>query len=129
MRQERAARGLPVDAQSLRAALVGEALDLGSPGPDGSFGAGMARLDTSPPRVRIRVGAGRRPLVRVSASDEGTLRRVSATLDGRPLRAGPGPRLAFRLPALSAGRHVLAVTASDMAENVAFVRMRVGARR
>ncbi|MDX6646433.1 MAG: hypothetical protein QOK40_2160, partial [Miltoncostaeaceae bacterium] len=129
LRQQRAAQGLPIDAGSLRAALLASAADLGQPGPDGLFGAGMLRLDTTAPTIRVRVGAGRRPLARISAADAGTLGRLSAALDGRPLADGPGPRLAVRLPDLAGGRHLLTVTASDMARNVGSARLRLGPRR
>jgi len=129
LRQERAAEGLPVDAGSLRAALLAGAADLGPPGPDGSYGAGMVRLDTTAPTLRVRVGGGPRRLVRVTAADDGTLHRVSAALDGRELATGPGPRLVLRLPRMRPGRHVLTVTASDMAENVGTRRLRLAVRR
>ena len=62
--------------------------------------------------------------MRVRAPDEGTIRLVRVTLNGRSLRSARRPALGIRLPALRAGRSRLFVSAEDMAGNVA-VRARV----
>ena len=82
----------------------GGVLDLGPPGPDPVYGAGMARLDTAAPRLSAaRSGAGARPVVRVRALDDGTIRLVRVTLNGRaPARRCGGRRSGVRLPALAA---------------------------
>ncbi|HEX2508592.1 MAG TPA: S8 family serine peptidase [Miltoncostaeaceae bacterium] len=130
LREARIAAGLPVGPADLRAALASGALDLGTRGPDPLYGAGMARLDTAAPRLAVRVTTARRPVVRVRAPDEGTIRLVRVTLNGRSLRAVRRPALGIRLPALRAGANRLFVSAEDMAGNVA-VRSRVlrGGRR
>jgi hypothetical protein len=119
LRQARLAAGQPAGAGDLRAALVAGALDLGRRGPDPLYGAGMARIDTSAPRLGVRVTSARRPVVRVRAPDEGTIRLVRVSLNGRPLRAVRRPALGVRLPALRPGRHRVLITAEDMAGNVA----------
>ena len=129
LRQARIAAGLPAGPADLRGALTAGALDLGARGPDPLYGAGMARLDTAAPRLALRVTAARRPVIRVRAPDDGTIRLVRVTLNGRSLRAVRRPALGVRLPALRPGRNRVFVSAEDMAGNVA-VRTRVlrGAR-
>jgi hypothetical protein len=118
LRQERLAAGLPAGPADLRAALVGTALDLGTPGPDPLYGAGMARLDAAAPLLTMGVSRARRPVVRVRSRDDGTIRLVSISIDGRILRSARRPAVGVRLPALRPGTHRLLVTAEDMAGNV-----------
>jgi hypothetical protein len=118
LRQSRLAAGQPAAAPDLRAALAAGALDLGARGPDPLYGAGMARLDTAKPRLAMRVSAARRRVVRVRAADEGTIRLVRVSLNGRSLRAVRRPAVGVRLPLLRAGRNRVLVTAEDMAGNV-----------
>jgi hypothetical protein len=125
LRQRRMALGLPAGRAELRGVLVSGALDLGADGADPVYGAGMARLDTSAPRVRVRVGTGRRRVVRVRAVDAGTVRRVQVTLNGRRLGTWRRPVAGVRLPAGARGR--LTAIAEDMAGNVA-IRSRKVAR-
>lgn len=129
LRQARLAAGLPAAAADLRAALRGTALGLGADGPDPLYGAGMARLDATPPALSVRIAAGARRLVRVRAADDGTIRDVRISFNGRALRVVRRPVAATRLPALRPGANRVTVTAEDMAGNVA-VRSRVlrGAR-
>ena len=90
----------------------------------------MARLDTATPRLAMRVSVARRRVVRVRAADEGTIRLVRVTLNGRSLRAVRRPAVGVRLPLLGAGRNRVLVTAEDMAGNVASrTRVLPGARR
>ena len=119
LRQSRMAAGLPASASDLRAALVAGALDLGAPGRDPLFGAGMARLDTAAPALSVRVGTGLRRLLRVRAADGGTIRDVRIMLNGRPLRVVRRPVVGVRLPALRPGANTLSISAEDMAGNVA----------
>jgi len=119
LRQARQAAGAPAGPADLPAALRGTALDLGADGPDTLYGAGMARLDPTVPALRLRVAPGRRRVVRVRAVDDGTLRVVRVSLDGRALRVARRPALGVRLPPLAPGSHRLLVTAEDMAGNVA----------
>ncbi len=118
LRQARAAAGLPVAPADLRTALAATALDLGDPGPDAVFGAGMARLDAEAPAVLVRVGPGARRVVRVRVRDAGTIRAVRISLDGRRVRAVRRPNVGVRLPALSRRAHRLEVVAEDMTGNV-----------
>lgn len=119
LRQSRLAAGLPASAQDLRAALVATALELGPPGPDRGFGAGMARLDAAPPALSVRIARGVRRLVRVRAADEGTIRRVTISINGRALRVVRRPVVGVRLPPLRRGASRVVVRAEDMAGNVA----------
>jgi hypothetical protein len=127
LRQARLAVGGPAGAADLRAALVSGALDLGARGPDPLYGAGMARLDTAAPRLALRLSRARRPVLRVRAPDDGTIRLVRITLNGRALRAVRRPAVGVRLPPLRSGRNRILVSAEDMAGNVA-TRARVVGR-
>jgi hypothetical protein len=118
LRQARLASGAPAGAGDLRADLTATALDLGPRGPDPVYGAGMARIDAAAPRLVVRVSSGRRPVVRVRAGDEGTIRLVRVSLNGRSLRAVRRPAVGVRLPDLRPGRHRLSVSVEDMAGNV-----------
>jgi len=128
LRQERQRDGLPYDAASLRNALILSARDLGPPGVDEMFGAGLVRLDTTPPHLRLYLGPGRRPFLQVQVSDDGIVGAVTATVGGVRVGASRGPRPRFRLPALPARRKRLVVRAQDLAGNVAtattWVRLR-----
>ena len=125
LRQRRLALGLPAGPAELRGVLVSGALDLGADGPDPVYGAGMARLDTSAPRLVLRVGPGSRRVVRVRAADAGTVRQVQVTLNGRRLGTWRRPVAGVRLARRRPGR--LQAIAEDMAGNVA-VRARTVAR-
>lgn len=119
LRQTRLAAGLPADAATLKALLVAGAQDLGPPGPDQVFGAGMVRADTSAPATLVRVSAAPTRIVRVRARDAGTIRQVRISMNGRSLRLVRRPVVGLRLPALRRGANRLVVTAEDMAGNVA----------
>lgn len=124
LRQARLSAGLPVAPADLRAALTATALGLGAPGADPLYGAGMARLDSAPPALLVRIGPGARRLVRVRAADDGTIRDVRISINGRALRVVRRPVSGVRLPALRPGVNRVTVTAEDMAGNVA-VRTRL----
>ena len=115
LRQQRQARGLPVTPDDLRAALIARARPVGST-PDPRQGAGLARLDTVAPVVRMGVTPGRRPVVRARATDLGSIARMTVTVDGRPVRTVRRPVVGVRLPVLR-NRAVVRVTAEDMAGN------------
>ena len=93
----RGCRPAPAD---LRAALEAGALDLGAPGPDPLYGAGMARLDSPRRAWRCASGRARARVVRVRAVDAGTIRQVQVTLNGRRLRAVRRPVVGRAPPAL-----------------------------
>jgi hypothetical protein len=118
LRQARLAAGDPAGPADLRRVLVATALDLGRTGPDPLYGAGMARLDARRPELRLRVSPGRRPVARLRVRDEGTIRRVLVSLNGRSLRVARRPAVGVRLPPLRPGRNRLWVAAEDMAGNV-----------
>jgi hypothetical protein len=81
------------------------------------YGAGLLRMDITPPRLRVLVGPGGRPVVRVRVSDDGAVGSVTARLDGRQVATGRGPRPRFVLPKLGNKRHKLQITALDLAGN------------
>jgi hypothetical protein len=118
LRQARQAQGAPVTPAALRAVLAASALDLGRRGPDPLYGAGMARLDATAPSLRLGVTRARRPVLRARVEDEGTIRAVRATLNGRTLRVVRRPAFGLRLPELRRGVNRLTVAAEDMAGNV-----------
>ena len=119
LRQQRQATGRPAGPADLRAALTSTALGLGAPGPDPLYGAGMARLDATPPALAVRIAPGVRRLVRVRAPDAGTIRDVRISVNGRLLRVVRRPVVGVRLPPLRPGATRVTVTAEDMAGNVA----------
>jgi hypothetical protein len=127
LRQRRLALGLPAGRAELRGVLVAGALDLGPRGPDPVYGAGMARLDTSAPRLRVRIGPGPRRVLRVRATDAGTVRQVQVTLNGRRLGTWRRPVAGVRLATGARGR--IRVIAEDMAGNVAVRARTVGRAR
>ena len=119
LRQSRLRAGLSALAPDLRALLVGTALDLGEPGRDPLYGAGMARLDATPPTLTVRIGRGARRLLRVRADDAGTIRDVRISLNGRPLRIVRRPVVGVRLPVSAGAVSTLTIRVEDMAGNVA----------
>lgn len=127
IRDERIAAGSPVDVPDLRADIISRARDLGAPGPDAGTGAGMARVDTDPPVIRLTSSRGRTPVVAIRALDAGTMRSVDLRLDGRLLRTAPGPHMRRRL-SLGVGRHVIEARARDLAGNESVVRRVLGPR-
>ena len=128
IRQERRLGGLGVSPADIRADLLGRALDVGPPGTDAGYGAGLARLDITAPRVSVIVRRGPRPLVRARVSDDGTVEGVRVRVDGREVARRSGPRTAVRLPRLGPGRHRIEVRASDLAGNVGRVVTTIGRR-
>lgn len=118
--------GAPLDLASLGDVLAGQALDLGTPGPDAQFGAGRVRVDVDPPEIRLTT-APRRLVktfpVRVAASLEDASRLVgwSIALDGRVAVRRQGestPTASFGRRVLPDGPHVIEVRASDWPGNV-----------
>ena len=128
LRQARLGAGATVAPADLRAALTRSALDLGAPGPDPLYGAGMARLDATAPALSVRIARGVRRLTRVRAADDGTIRRVRISINGRALRVVRRPVVGVRLPVLRRAVNRVRVTAEDMAGNVAS-RTRILRRR
>jgi len=127
LREERRRAGLPHDAASLRQVLVASARDVDAPGPDAATGAGLLRLDVTPPRVRLlRVRARGRLVVR--ARDDGTLDRVEVEVPGvRTIRARRA-ELGVGLRGLPRRVRAVTVTARDMAGNTWRRRVAVAAR-
>lgn len=114
-RRERDARA--VDPAALRAELVSTAGDLGAPGADPVFGAGIVRLDTSPPMIEARTSGGRVPLVVARVHDDGTMDRVTVAVDGTVVHSRRASRIRVPLRGLPRGRHRVVVTARDLAGN------------
>lgn len=127
IRDERIATGRPVDVAALRADITARARDLGTPGPDATTGAGMARVDIDAPRIRITAPRGPSPTLRIRALDAGTMASVDLLLDGRLLRTAPGPHMRQRVW-LKKGRNRVEVRARDLAGNESVTR-RVLVRR
>jgi subtilisin family serine protease len=124
IRDERIATGARSDVWALRAEILRRAKRLGD---RAATGAGMARVDVVRPRVRLVVPSGRRPVVRVRATDAGTMAAVELRLNGRVMRTRPGPVLAQRIW-LRDGRNRIEVRARDLAGNEAVVRRTVTRR-
>jgi len=126
LRAQRSAAGLPAGAEDLRATLTAGALDLGRPGPDPLYGAGMVRLDLGAPRLEARFVPAR-SVLRVRAVDDGTLDAVEVRM------AGARPRIirraAFGLRLRPATRTRVTVIARDMAGNATVRRTWAGAAR
>ncbi|MEW6581740.1 MAG: hypothetical protein AB1416_03155, partial [Actinomycetota bacterium] len=118
LRQSRRAAGQPAGVVDLRADLLARCRDLGAPGPDTTYGAGLARLDVAAPRPTVRIGRGPRPLVWVRALDDGTVADVRIRLAGREVARRRGPRARLRLPATARPGATVEVLASDLAGNV-----------
>jgi hypothetical protein len=79
----------------------------------------MARIDSTAPALSVRIGPGARRLVRVRAADEGTIRHVRISMNGRALRVVRRPVVGVRLPALRRGLNRVTIAAEDMAGNIA----------
>lgn len=124
VRQQRLAAGLPVGVADLRAALVGASRDLGAPGPDTEFGAGLLRLDTSTPTVRIDT-VHRGTVLRVRARDDGTLDRIEVAVPGRGVRTSRRAQLGVAVPSGPASLRTVVVRVRDMAGNVVQREVRV----
>ena len=117
LRARRAAAGESLDPGLLRAELTASAGDLGAPGPDPIFGAGIVRLDTRAPEISARTSGGRVPLVRAQARDAGTIASMTVSVDGRTARSVRAARILVPLRGLDRGRHRVVVTARDLAGN------------
>lgn len=87
------AAGLRPTAPELRALLAADALDLGDPGPDNTFGAGRIRVDVEPPVLRPVVDIRATPLrgalrLAVEATDAGRVATWALLVDGARVRVG-----------------------------------------
>jgi Subtilase family len=118
IRQERRAAGQGVGVGELRGELVNRALDAGPVGLDNGYGAGLARFDTRPPTLGVRIGTGTRPRLRVRVSDDATVDKIRVLYNGRQIALRSGPVLTLNLPRRSRGPNRLEVRASDLAGNV-----------
>lgn len=126
LRARRLATGLPASAADLRAAIVAGARDLGPAGPDTGYGAGMARLDLTAPRLEARYVPSR-SVLRVRATDDGTLDAVEVRVPGTRPRVLRRAVVTLRLRPARTTR--VTVTARDLAGNATTRVVRVrGAR-
>lgn len=87
------ASGLRPTVAEFRAILAGDAVDLGEPGPDTTFGAGRIRVDVEPPVLRPVVAVPTTPvrgIVRlgVEATDAGRVATWTLLVDGVRTRVG-----------------------------------------
>jgi len=114
---EQRAVGGPTDLATLRGRLTGAAFDLGDPGIDPSYGAGMVRLDATPPKVTLAVNDDARPQLVGLVRDQGTIGEVVVSIDGRRVRSLRSAQIRMRLPRMKAGRHRVVVAASDTSGN------------
>jgi hypothetical protein len=85
--------GLRPTVAEFRAIMAGDAVDLGDPGPDTTFGAGRLRVDVEPPVLRPVVGVPTSPvrgIVRlgVEATDAGRVATWTLLVDGVRTRVG-----------------------------------------
>jgi hypothetical protein len=115
--QEQRTIGGPTDLATLRGRLTGAAFDLGDPGFDPSYGAGMVRLDATPPKVTLAVNDDPRPLLTGIVRDQGTIGEVVVSIDGKRVKSLRSAQVRVRLPRMTAGRHRVVVAASDTSGN------------
>jgi hypothetical protein len=127
-----AAGGAGPVAQRVRDRLSAQALDVGAPGADTTFGAGRLRLDVAAPLLGTPTpapGSLVRGVVALALplSEAGTPGLVQLTVDGAPLAATLAPdgvvTATWSTAGLPAGPHELALTASDLSGNVATYRI------
>lgn len=104
-----------------------DALDLGEPGPDTTFGAGRIRVDVEPPQLRSVIDLPRRPMrgrarVAVEPTDAGPVATWVLTVDGVRRREGRVARdivdVGFDTRAYSDGPHTAALEIGDTVGNV-----------
>lgn len=115
------ARMSPLGAPSrdaLLQALVSAARDVGPAGPDALTGAGVVRVDTSAPSLRV-VTTKRGRVLRLWAYDDATLASSRVSVDGRQVLAVRRARAGVSLARLRPGRHRIDVEATDLAGNIA----------
>ncbi len=87
------ASGVRPAVAEFRAILAADAVDLGDPGPDDTFGAGRIRVDVAPPVLRPVIGVPSSPvrgIVRlgVEATDAGRVATWTLLVDGVRTRVG-----------------------------------------
>lgn len=125
--------GLRPGPEEIRAILARDAVDLGAPGPDPVFGAGLVRIDTDPPVVTVEP-ARTAPVagtswVGVQISDAARIRSARILVDGvrRVLVAADIERLERRLDtsALADGPHEIEASAVDASGNRGIARWTV----
>jgi hypothetical protein len=121
------AAGVPVTAADVRAELVADALDLGPPGPDAAYGAGLVRVDTQPPTIVPTMPARgqvvrRNVRVGFQALDGAPIASWSVALDGVPLRSnrsGDPVATVVNTRRLADGPHTVQAQARDWPGNTA----------
>ncbi len=122
---QRGARLTPSLAD-LRAAIVRDAVDLGTPGIDNSFGAGRMRLETSPPVMRATTRVRRAPTrgnvkIGVAVHDDTALRSWGLLVDGVFVRRTPfvteGLTAIVRTAQFPDGRHDVTIRPVDTVGN------------
>ncbi len=127
LRQRWQRMGLDPTNVRLAGRLRTAALDLGPPGNDPEYGDGQVRLDTSAPRLSVRLRKGSSPALRATARDAGTLKEIRVRRNGRQIARIRGARLSRPLAVQRRGRATILVEAEDMSGNVARVKRRLAA--
>jgi hypothetical protein len=123
--QEARRANQPSDAGTITKELESEALDMGPPGPDNSYGYGLLRVDVTPPSILATTPAANAIVhgtVRLGlfAADAGTLDWSSVSIDGQPAIQAPGNLgVPYSTRALADGPHTALFTVRDMAGNSA----------
>ena len=119
--------GLRPSVGEMREILGRDALDLGEPGPDTTFGAGRIRVDVEPPELRTVIDLPRAPVRRrahlaVEPTDAGPVATWALMIDGVRRREGRVARdivdVSFDTRAYSDGPHTAALDVSDMVGNI-----------
>jgi hypothetical protein len=119
--------GLHPTVAEMRALLTRDAIDLGDPGPDPTFGAGRLRVDVEPPELRTIIGLPRRPMratatLAVEATDAGQVLTWALLVDGVRRRGGHAGRelldVRFGTRDLADGPHVVALEIGDAVGNL-----------
>jgi hypothetical protein len=121
------AAGLSPGVAEMRSILDADALDLGDPGPDNTFGAGRLRVDVDPPTVLATAAVPPRPVrgalrLAVAAADASPLATWALDVDGVRQRIGRLARehvetwIATRQ--LADGPHVASIDVGDIVGNI-----------
>ena len=122
------AAGLRPTAAEVRARLIADARDLGTPGVDPVFGAGLVRVSIEPPQVQPReprpnAFVSGRARVAVAVASPMPIRLTTLTVDGKTIGSIRGDQpiveRALETASLPDGVHRISVRTTDQAANTA----------